>query len=318
MFKICNICLKTDTRGNKMISIEISALDRIAEGVAGARPQAPDLDHLRGEVRDVGIGPDLQPTNYCTSMWNGIRCRGDHDLGATWHAGGQLDNGGYLRMWQDGQDGVDMAGPAELWNFNDLDFELGWSALDQMHAEARDGSMCDCNCKADRPCAADIEIYEFPSVQEAFPDAADWIPVRPRHIRINGIQYMTPVETPVEVDDLLMVDSSNFGPDGEVLEPGGVRMPVVTVTLFVADLRIAHSFSGRKPRPDDGEIHAAYLELVDTPSSLADHVRKVIGGVYLNGERVLLKGEPSIQILDGGLVLARLPLLVHTLKVHGG
>lgn len=128
MFKICNICFKTDTRGNKMISIEMSTLDRIAEHRVG---------HVHASVQPVG--PDLQPTNYCTSIWNGVRCLGDHYPGATWHAGGQLDNGGYLRMWQDGQDGVDMTGPAELWNFNDLDFELGWSALDQMHAEARDG-----------------------------------------------------------------------------------------------------------------------------------------------------------------------------------
>lgn len=113
MFKICNICFKTDTRGNEMISIQMSTLDRIAHREEIARifdvPPAlvgvcddlePNLDHLRGHVH-VASGPDLQPTNYCTSMWNGVLCMGDHEPGDEWHSGSRLDNGGYGHMWHD-------------------------------------------------------------------------------------------------------------------------------------------------------------------------------------------------------------------------
>lgn len=125
MFKICKMCLTVDTKGNELITIQLEALDRIAAGMAGAAPALP-----------TPPGPDLQPTGYCTSMWNGRRCNGEHSFayGTMYHASTR-DDDSLQAIWADGYDGLDIhRTPYEL---NDqVDVDPSWSALDTMHAES--------------------------------------------------------------------------------------------------------------------------------------------------------------------------------------
>lgn len=128
MFTICKMCLTVDTKGNELITIQLEALDRIAAGMPGAAPALP-----------TPPGPDLQPTGYCTSMWNGYRCTGEHSFayGTMYHASTRDDDSPQA-IWADGYDGLDIhRTPYEL---NDqVDVDLTWGPLENMHAEARDG-----------------------------------------------------------------------------------------------------------------------------------------------------------------------------------
>lgn len=65
---------------------------------------------------------------------------------------------------------------------------------------------CKCNCSI-KPepwewgNAIDLEIYESPSVALKMPDKAEWVPIKPNIVVINGVKCLT-ADEPIKIDGL--------------------------------------------------------------------------------------------------------------------
>lgn len=83
---------------------------------------------------DPSRNVDLQPTTYCTAMWNGTRCTGKHDI--EWPAGvspGEevIHSDDCTRSWRQGWGGITADMPFAF-ECDGPDYELNWSALDTL------------------------------------------------------------------------------------------------------------------------------------------------------------------------------------------
>ncbi|AEK09387.1 hypothetical protein LITTLEE_2 [Mycobacterium phage LittleE] len=154
--------------------------------------------------------------------------------------------------------------------------------------------------------AVDIEIYEDPPIAER---SVEWCPVMPRRIRINGVECLTPLNSPVRVEGLLDVDDERRA-----------QMATATVTVFVRSLHAQSLVDGPLPEyvPIDRKVGAADLVVYDAAGGDWIPLRPFF--VRFNGVNCLIADDIKIEGLGGkeGCLTATIPFLVRTLKVHGG